>query len=83
MNRMTIPAATLALIFGVSMSTAGCTSRSAAGGALVGGAAIGGVYEYQNKRALDALEDEYQRGLISRSEYERRKSEISRRSLIY
>ena len=83
MNPMAIPAPTLALILAVSMSTTGCLSRSAAGGAVVGGAAIDGVYEYQNKRALDALEDEYRRGLITRSEYERRKDEISRGSLIY
>jgi len=83
MNPMAIPAPTLALILAVSMSTTGCLSRSAAGDAVVGGAAIDGVYEYQNKRALDALEDEYRRGLITRSEYERRKDEISRGSLIY
>lgn len=83
MKSMAIPAATLALILAASMSTTGCLSRNAAGGALVGGAAIGGAYEYQNKRALDALEDEYRRELITRSEYERRKDEISRRSLIY
>jgi len=83
MKSMAIPAATLALILAASVSTTGCLSRNAAGGALVGGAAIGGVYEYQNKRALDALEDEYRRGQINRSEYERRKDEISRRSLIY
>jgi hypothetical protein len=83
MKSMAIPAATLALILTASMSTTGCLSRNVAGGALVGGAAIGGAYEYQNKRALDALEDEYRRGQINRSEYERRKDEISRRSLIY
>jgi uncharacterized membrane protein len=65
------------------MSTVGCASRNAVGGALVGGAAVGGAYEYQNKRALDALEDEYRQGLITGAEYERRKAEISRRSLIY
>ena len=32
---------------------------------------------------LDALEDEYRQGLITRAEYERRKNEISHRSLIY
>ena len=83
MKSMAIPAATFALILATSISTTGCLSRSAAGGAVVGGAAIGGAYEYQNKRALDALEDEYRRGPITRSEYERRKDEINRRSLIY
>jgi len=83
MKSIAISAATLVLILAASTSTTGCLSRSAAGGAVVGGAAIGGAYEYQNKRALDALEDEYRQGLITRSEYERRKDEISRRSLIY
>lgn len=50
---------------------------------MVGGAAIGGVYEYQNKRALDALEQDFRSGEITQDEYDRRKREISRRSLIY
>jgi hypothetical protein len=75
--------ATLTLILAASLTTTGCFSRSAAGGAVVGGAAVGGAYEYQNKRALDALEDEYRQGRLTEAEYERRKEEISRRSLIY
>lgn len=60
----------------------GCSQDAAVGGA-VGAAAVGGAYEYQNKRALDRLEDEYRNGRISRREYERRRQEIKNRSIIY
>ncbi len=83
MNRKAITVTALALVLGVSMTSMGCAPRTATGGAVVGGAAIGGVYEYQNKRALDALEQEFRRGQITQEEYDRRKREISRRSLIY
>ena len=39
--------------------------------------------EYQNKEALEDLEDDYKAGRIKRKEYERRKDEIGDRSLIY
>ena len=61
----------------------GCGNRSLWGGAAVGAAAAGGAYEYQNKQAMDQLEEEYQAGQISREEYERRKAEIEGRSVVY
>ncbi len=61
---------------------AGCGSRAVTGAA-VGAAAVGGAYEYQNKEAMDQLENDYRRGHISRDEYERRRAEIGDKSLIY
>lgn len=62
---------------------AGCGNRSLWGGAAAGAAATGGAYEYQNKRAMDELEEEYEAGRITRDEYERRKDEIEDRSIVY
>jgi hypothetical protein len=83
MNRKAVTATALAMVLGASLTTTGCAPRTTTGGAVVGGAAVGGVYEYQNKRALDALEQQFRRGEITREEYDRRRREISRRSLIY
>ena len=58
-------------------------SKEFVGGAAAGGAVAGGAYEYQNKDALDDLEDDFEEGKISREEYLRRKKEIESKSLIY
>lgn len=58
---------------------AGCSTREVVAGAAAGGAA----YEYSNKRAMDALREDYREGRITREEYERRKDEIEQRSLVY
>jgi len=60
----------------------GC-SRGAVGGAAVGAGAAGAAYEYQNKKALQSLEDDWKAGRISKDEYLRRKKEIEKRSLVY
>ncbi len=83
MNRLILTGLVVALVTGTSLTTQGCSTRSAVGGAAAGAAAAGGIYEYQNKRAMDELERQYSKREISRAEYERRKEEISRRSLIY
>ena len=68
----------IAVVLGAA-ATAGCSTREVAAGAAVGGAA----YEYSNKRAMDELERDYQAGRIERAEYERRKKEIEKRSVVY
>lgn len=68
-------------LVGTSLTTA-CTQRHVAGG-LIGGAAVGGAYEYQNKRAMDRLERQRASGHISEREYQRRRREIDDRSIIY
>lgn len=53
------------------------------GGAAVGAAGAGAAYEYQNKRQMDRLEEDLREGRITQEEYESRKEQISRGSLIY
>ncbi|MDZ7842000.1 MAG: hypothetical protein U5R46_14455 [Gammaproteobacteria bacterium] len=76
----TIAIIAVALV-GTSLTTA-CAPRHVAGG-LMGGAAVGGAYEYKNKRALDRLERQRANRSISDREYQRRRQEIDDRSLIY
>jgi len=52
------------------------------GGAPVGSLATGTGYEYNYKRQMDRLEDDYRNERISRGEYEKRKSQIERGSII-
>jgi hypothetical protein len=72
----------LALTVMASVVVTGCGGDRTRG-AVVGGAVVGGAYEYQNKQALDKLEKDYEQGKISYDEYKRRKKEITKRSLIY
>ncbi|MFZ0791851.1 MAG: hypothetical protein WAM94_19735 [Chromatiaceae bacterium] len=73
-----IHALTLAAILaGIGLTA--CTTREMVSGAAVGGAA----YEYSNKRAMDAARTDYEKGIITGQEYQRRKDQIEERSLIY
>lgn len=63
----------------ITMALGACTTREVATGAAVGGAA----YEYSNKRAMDQLKEDRNAGRISEEEYERRKKEIEKRSVVY
>jgi hypothetical protein len=53
------------------------------GGAAVGGLATGAGYEINANRQMDRLEDDFRRERISRREYEERKRQIERGSIIY
>jgi hypothetical protein len=53
------------------------------GGAAVGALGAGGGYEYQSKRQMDRLEDDHKAGRINREEYQDRKQQIERGSIIY
>lgn len=77
---LTAGALSVALL-GTGLTTA-CTQRHVEGG-LIGGAAVGGAYEYYNKRSVDRLERQRANGQISRREYQRRRQEIDDRSLFY
>lgn len=73
------------LVLGLVLSvllTAGC-SRSFWGGAAVGAGGAGAAYEYQNKQALDRLEEDLEAGRIDKEEYLRRKKEIQEKSVVY
>ncbi|HUD00340.1 MAG TPA: hypothetical protein VMR88_17745 [Candidatus Polarisedimenticolaceae bacterium] len=71
-----------ALLFTAALSQAGC-SPEFWGGTALGALGAGGGYEYQNKRQMDKLEDDFRAGRIGREEYQDRKSQIERGSLIY
>lgn len=60
-------------------ASTGCSTRELATGAVVGA----GAYEYSNKRAIDELEDQRRSGRITTEEYERRRNDIEKRSLVY
>ena len=71
--------ATILLSGLITMALGACTTREVATVAAVGGAA----YEYSNKRAMDQLKEDRNAGRISEEEYERRKKEIEKRSVVY
>jgi hypothetical protein len=53
------------------------------GGTALGVLGTGAGYEIQAKRQMDRLEDDYRSGRIDRREYEIRKSQIERGSILY
>ncbi|HZD40918.1 MAG TPA: hypothetical protein VE131_09370 [Terriglobales bacterium] len=69
-----------ALLLLGSFALAGCEF---AAGAATGALATGAGYEINAKRQMDRLEDDYRRERISRREYEARKRQIERGSIIY
>lgn len=66
------------LIIGLAQS--GCEFIA---GTLVGAGASGGGYEYQAYRQMQQLEEDYKNKRISREEYEDRKKQIEKGSIIY
>ena len=61
---------------------------SQSGCAFLGGAAVGALgtsagYEINAKSKMDQLEDDYRNERISRQEYEARKSQIEKGSVVY
>jgi uncharacterized oligopeptide transporter (OPT) family protein len=60
----------------------GC-SKEMIGGAAVGAAGVGAAYEYQNKKQMDRLEEDFKAGNISKEEYLKRKEDIKSGSIIY
>lgn len=53
------------------------------GGAAAGSLATGAAYEINAKRQMDRLEEDFKNERISRREYEERKRQIEKGSLIY
>jgi hypothetical protein len=68
----------LVLLIGVSQS--GCAFL---GGAAAGSLATGAGYEINAHSQMNKLEDDYKHERISRAEYESRKSQIEKGSIIY
>jgi hypothetical protein len=65
------------------LGSLGLTGCEFAAGAATGALATGAGYEINAKRQMDRLEDDYRRERISRREYERRKDQLERGSIIY
>jgi hypothetical protein len=70
----------LVLVFLIGVSQSGC--------AFLGGAALGALgtsagYEINAKSKMDQLEDDYRAERISRKEYEARKSQLEKGSIVY
>jgi len=70
----------LVLVLMVALGQSGC--------AFLGGAAVGAVgtsagYEYNAYSKMNQLEDDYKAERISRREYEARKSQIEKGSILY
>jgi len=68
----------LALLIGVSQS--GCAFL---GGAAVGALGTSAGYEYNAHTKMDQLEEDYKNERISRAEYESRKSQLEKGSILY
>jgi hypothetical protein len=71
-----------ALLFTAALAQTGCSPQFW-GGTALGALGAGGGYEYNNKRQMDNLEDDYRAGRIGREEYNDRKRQIERGSIIY
>jgi hypothetical protein len=67
-----------AILIGVTQS--GCAFL---GGAALGTLATGAGYEINASNQMDRLEDDYRKERISRREYETRKAQIEKGSIIY
>ncbi len=63
-----------------SLALGGCEFVA---GAATGALATGAGYEINAKRQMDKLEEDYRNERISRGEYQARKSQIERGSIIY
>jgi hypothetical protein len=53
------------------------------GGAATGAVATGAGYEIQAKRQMDRLEEDFKNRRVSREEYDDRKQQIQKGSIIY
>jgi hypothetical protein len=70
----------LALTLLIGLSQSGCAFL---GGAALGTLATGAGYEINNHSQMDKLDADYRNERISRREYEARKSQIEKGSIIY
>jgi hypothetical protein len=79
-RRITIMRTLAAILLLGSLGLGGCEF---AAGAATGVLATGAGYEINAKRQMDRLEDDYRSERMSRREYERRKDQIERGSILY
>ena len=71
---------TLVLVLTMALAQSGCAFL---GGAAVGALGTSGGYEYNAYSKMEQLEDDYKNEKISRAEYESRKSQIEKGSIVY
>lgn len=74
----------MALMLALSVMLVGCESGwgSAGLGAAGGAVAAGGSYEYVSNREMKRIEQDYKDGKMDQKEYEARKDQIQRMSLL-
>ena len=72
--------AILAIALGFGLTQSGCAFL---GGAAIGTLATGAGYEINAHHQMDKLEDDYRNERISRREYEERKAQIEKGSIVY
>jgi hypothetical protein len=70
----------LLLVLMIAFGQSGCAFL---GGAAVGSLATGAGYEYNAHSQMNKLEDDYKNERISRKEYESRKAQIEKGSILY
>jgi len=70
----------LVLVLMIGLGQSGCAFL---GGAAVGAGATGAGYEIQAYRQMNKLEEDYKAEKISRKEYEARKAQIEKGSILY
>ena len=70
----------LVLVLMVALGQSGCAFL---GGAAVGALRTSGAYEYNAHSKMNQLEDDYRAERISRKEYEARKSQLEKGSIVY
>lgn len=68
----------------ILLGTTGCSTRagSAGAGAIGGAAAGGGAYEYRVNEELKRIDEDFKAGRIDQKEYEIRKDQIQRMSIV-
>ncbi len=69
------------VMLALTLGAVGCASK--AGNVALGAGAAGGAYEYSNKTQIDKLDKDLKEGKISQDEYNRRRQEIEKRSVVY
>lgn len=72
----------LFVVLFLSLAQWGCSPQFW-GGAAAGVLGAGGGYEYNANRQMDKLEDDFKSGRIGREEYESRKRQIEKGSILY
>jgi hypothetical protein len=68
------------LVLMMALGQSGCAFL---GGAALGALGTSGAYEYNAHSKMDQLENDYKNERISRKEYEARKSQLEKGSIIY